>query len=106
RARAPTTCGQALRPLFRDPPAKVHPTISAERNWHDYAARGRAARSERFKYIRNDDHEWPLTPPADAVRRPTFRAMSRLRDEGKLTAAQRACFVAPRPAEELYDLEA
>ena len=48
----------------------------------------------------------PLTPPADAVRSPTFRAMRRLRDEGKLTPAQRACFVQPRPVEELYDLEA
>ena len=33
-------------------------------------------------------------------------AMRRLRDEGKLTPAQRACFVSPRPAEELYDVDA
>ncbi len=33
-------------------------------------------------------------------------AMRRLRDEGKLTPDQRACFASPRPAEELYDLEA
>jgi N-sulfoglucosamine sulfohydrolase len=61
---------------------------------------------ERFKYIRNDDHESPLTPPADAVRSPTFQAMRRLRDAGELTPAQRACFVSPRPAEELYDVDA
>jgi arylsulfatase A-like enzyme len=98
--------GKDVSPLFEDPAAKVREMIFAERNWHDYAAHGRAARSERFKYIRNDDRESPLTPPADAVRSPTFRAMRRPRDEGRLAPAQRACFVSPRPAEELYDVEA
>ncbi len=102
----PTVHGRDLSPLLKDPTAKVRDLIFAERNWHDYASRGRAARSERFKYIRNDDHDKPLTPPADAVRSPTFLAMRRLRDEGTLTPAQRSCFVSPRPAEELYDVDA
>jgi N-sulfoglucosamine sulfohydrolase len=102
----PTFQGKDLSPLLRETRAKVRDLIFAERNWHDYAARGRASRSERFKFIRNDDHERPLTPPADAVRSPTFVAMRRIRDEGKLTPAQGACFVSPRPAEELYDVDA
>jgi hypothetical protein len=48
----------------------------------------------------------PLTPPADAVRSPTFQAMRRLRDQARLTSAQRVCFVHPRPVEEFYDVEA
>jgi N-sulfoglucosamine sulfohydrolase len=40
------------------------------------------------------------------VRSPTFVAMRRLRDEGKPTPAQQSCFVSPRPAEELYDVDA
>ena len=102
----PTFQGQDLSPLFQDPTAKVRPLIFAERNWHDFASHGRAVRSERFKYIRNDDHNHPLTPPADAVRSPTFLAMRRLRDEGKLTPFQGDCFVNPRPVEEFYDLDA
>ena len=102
----PSFQGMDLSPLFRDPTAKVRGVIFAERNWHDYAAHGRAARTERFKYIRNDDHDTPLTPPADAVRSPTFVAMRRLRDAGELTPSQRSCFVSPRPAEELYDVDA
>jgi arylsulfatase A-like enzyme len=101
----PTFRGKGLSPLFQDQKARVHEMIFAERNWHDYAAHGRAARTERFKYIRNDDNQSPLTPPADAVRSPTFRAMRRLRDEGKLAPAQSACFIGPRPAEELYDVD-
>jgi len=102
----PTFQGRDLSPLFKDPRAKVREMIFAERNWHDYASHGRAARSEKYKYIRNDDRDSPLTPPADAVRSPTFVAMRRLRDGGKLTPDQGACFVSPRPAEELYDVDA
>jgi N-sulfoglucosamine sulfohydrolase len=102
----PRVQGKDVSALLKDPSARVRDLIFAERNWHDYAARGRAARSERYKYIRNDDHEAPLTPPADAVRSPTFRAMRRLRDEGTLTPEQRACLTKPRPAEELFDVDA
>jgi N-sulfoglucosamine sulfohydrolase len=63
-------------------------------------------RSERFKYIRNWYTELPGTPPADAVRSPTFQAMRKLRDDGKLTPEQMNPFVKPRPEEELYDTEA
>ena len=98
--------GMDLSPMLKDPKVKVREIVFAERNWHDYAAHGRAARSERFKYIKNSDCEMPPTPPADAVRSPSFQAMRRLRDEGRLTPAQRSCFVRPRPAEELYDVDA
>jgi N-sulfoglucosamine sulfohydrolase len=100
----PNIQGKDIGPLLEDPTAKARELIFAERNWHDFASHGRAARSERFKYIRNDDHERPLTPPADAVRSPTFQAMRRLRDDGKLTPLQSSCFVSPRPKEELYDM--
>ncbi len=103
---SPSLQGKDFSPMFQDPTAKVRDLIFAERNWHDYASHGRAARSERFKYIRNDDNGNPLTPPADAVRSPTFAAMRHLEAAGKLTPVQRSCFVSPRPAEELYDLDA
>jgi arylsulfatase A-like enzyme len=102
----PSIQGKDLTPLLSDPAARVHDMIFAERNWHDYAACGRAVRSERFKYIRNYDNDRPLTPPADVVRSPTYQAMRRLRDQGRLSPAQQACFVQPRPTEELYDVDA
>ena len=101
----PSVQGKDISPLFADPTVKVHDLIFAERNWHDYASHGRAVRSERFKYIKNDDSTRALTPPADAVRSLTFQTMRRLRDAGKLTEAQGACFVRPRPVEELYDVD-
>ncbi|QDV37502.1 sulfatase family protein [Tautonia plasticadhaerens] len=102
----PTFQGRDASALFDDPSASIREFAFAEHNWHDYAARKRAVRSDRYKYIRNDDATMPLTPPADAVRSPTFAELKRLRDEGGLGPDQDACFALPRPAEELYDLDA
>jgi hypothetical protein len=84
----------------------VNDAVFAERNWHDYAARGRAVRTNQYVYIRNDDSERTLSPPADAVTSPTFAVMRRLRDANQLTPLQHSIFDAPRAREELYDLEA
>ena len=100
-----TAQGQSIAALFADPTKKIREYAFAEHNWHDYDAHKRAVRSERFKYIRNFDTNLPNTPPADAVRSPTFQAMRKLRDAGKLTPEQMACFIKPKPAEELYDCD-
>ena len=60
----------------------------------------------RFKYIRTAYTDLPQTPPADAVRGETFQAMLKLKAVGKLTDIQQTCFRLPRPAEELFDVEA
>jgi arylsulfatase A-like enzyme len=102
----PSFVGKDFGPLLADPTLAVREFAFAEHNWHDYEARGRAVRSERFKLIRNDYRDVPNTPPADAVRSPTFAELLRLRDADKLTAPLKACFVKPLPKEELYDLDA
>lgn len=96
--------GKDFSPLLNQPDAAAREFIYAEHHWHDFDACERAVRSERYKYIRNDFNDLAGTPPADAVRSPTFQAMRRLRDAGKLTQAQMNSFEKPRPREELYDL--
>jgi N-sulfoglucosamine sulfohydrolase len=96
--------GKDFSPLFEKPDAPIRESIYAEHHWHDFDACERAIRSEQFKYIRNYFNDLPGPPPADAVRSPTFQAMRRLRDAGKLTEAQKNPFQKPRPVEELYDL--
>jgi arylsulfatase A-like enzyme len=102
----PTIQGRDASRLFEDPSASIRQFAFAEHNWHDYAAHKRAVRSDRYAYIRNGDATMPLTPPADAVRSPTFSEMKRLRDAGALTPEQRSCFTLPRPDQELYDVQA
>lgn len=102
----PTFQGKSFVRLLTDPTQSIRDRVFAEHNWHDYAACDRAVRTAKFKYIRNFWTDVPATPPSDAVKAPTFQAMRRLRDAGKLNNAQMACFVKPRAEEELYDVTA
>jgi N-sulfoglucosamine sulfohydrolase len=97
--------GISFVPLLADPGKSIQQHVFAERHWHDFEAWQRAVRSTRYKYIRNEFPDLPDTPPADALRSPTFRALQRLHDAGFLNEAQSHCFVTPRAPEELYDLE-
>jgi arylsulfatase A-like enzyme len=94
--------GHSFAPLLTDPGTEIRDYIYAEEHWHDYEDLGRAVRSMQYKYIRNDYPDLSATPPADVGRSRTFKAMQRLRTQGKLDENQMACFTKPRPAEELY----
>lgn len=102
----PSFQGQSFAALFTNPKAKARDVIYAEKNWHDYEDRARAVRNERFKYIRNDYPDLPLTPSADGWRGAAADALRQLRAAGKLTPAQTRIFQTPRPVEELYDVQA
>ncbi|SUS03365.1 conserved hypothetical protein [uncultured Defluviicoccus sp.] len=72
-----------------------------------YIDRSRAARSKDFKYIRNDLPDVPFygdIPYRDNLA--TMQEMRRQLGEGKLSPLQASYFATPRPAEELYDLNA
>jgi arylsulfatase A-like enzyme len=97
--------GTSFLPVFDDLSASGRDAIYAEHNWHDYEARDRAVRTSRWKYIRYDYNDLPGTPPADAVRSPTFDEMTRLRSHDSLTKSQARPFVTPQPKEELFDVE-
>jgi hypothetical protein len=98
--------GRSLLALFSDPSASIRDEVYAERNWHDHPARDRMVRTLRYKYIRNFYPDLPATPPEDVRRSPTWRAMEILFARGALPPEQANSLVAPRPQEELYDLEA
>ena len=101
----PTFEGRSFAPILADAVYSTRDYVFAEKHWHDFEDHSRAVRSRRYKYIRNNYPDLPNTPGADAGRSPTFQAMRRLRDEGKLTEPQMASFLQPRPAEEFYDTE-
>lgn len=101
----PTFQGVSMLPLLDNPQAKIRDYVFSEHNWHDYRAFERSVRTERYLLIRNWVTDVPRTPPADAVRSPTFQAMRRLRDAGQLTPEQMQCFVLPTSEIELYDTQ-
>ncbi|MGI8978947.1 MAG: sulfatase family protein [Pirellulaceae bacterium] len=98
--------GTSFLKVLTEPETRVRTAAFSEHNWHDFEARSRSVRTERFKYIRNEYPDLPNTPPADAVRSLTFQSMRKLRDEGTLKDTQTTCFTKPLPEEELYDIQA
>lgn len=97
--------GEDFSEILFNPEQEIRTSVYAEDHWHDFEDYSRAIRTKQFKYIRNFYKDLPNTPSADALRSPTFRSMQKLKAEGKLNSAQSACFISPRPAEELYDVK-
>jgi len=102
---SPTFQGKSFAPILKDSNVSVRDYVFAEHNWHDYQAHERSVRSQNHLLIRNAFPKLSGSPPADAVRSPTFQAMLALHDAGKLNENQLGCFTTPRPAIELYDVE-
>jgi arylsulfatase A-like enzyme len=100
------TDGVSFVPILRDPTRRIRPFAFAEHNWHTYSAYERAAITEDFVYIRNWLPELPGTPPGEVVPVPSYQAMARLFDAGRLAPEFSDTFFAPRPAEELYAIAA
>jgi arylsulfatase A-like enzyme len=100
--------GRSFRELFTAPdsyPGSRY--VFSERNWHDCDEHQRAVRTTRFKLIRTDAYTGlPLCTAADVGGSAAFLALRGRAKAGRLTAAQRRLFEAPRARLELYDLEA
>lgn len=106
-AKLPATLqGKSFSQLLTNPGTVIREYAYAEHNWHDYRAFERAVYSQRYCYIRNWLPNTPGTPPADAVRSPTFEVMQQLAHQGELSQLQLDCFVIPRPEEFLFDVNA
>lgn len=100
------TDGVSFVPMLRDAARRIRPFAFAEHNWHTYMAYERAAITEDFVYIRNWLPELPGTPPGEVVPLPSYQAMARLFDAGRLAPEHSDAFIAPRPPEELYAIAA
>ena len=102
--RGDTLDGVSFARLLANPRGlPVRSYAFAEKNWHDYEDHSRAVRGTQFKYIRNYYDDLPPTPPADAVRGVTYKALSKLHESADLSASEGQLFWFPRPREELYD---
>lgn len=92
--------------VFLGPAAKKRSYVFAARDRMDETFdRIRAARSKRYKYIRNFHPELPYAQRiAYNEENPTMQAWRRLHQEGKLAGAAKLFFVPTKPNEELYDV--
>ena len=91
--------------VLHDPGSTLREYAFGEDHWHDYEDHARCVTTQRYKLIRNDYRDLAATPSADAGRGLSWQDMLKLKRADQLTKAQQACFLAPRPAWELYDLQ-
>jgi N-sulfoglucosamine sulfohydrolase len=96
--------GKSFAPLLQNPKAEIRTSVFSEHNWHDYEALERMIRTKDYLYLINARPNLTNCGPADSKTSPAQAALNHLRDLGKLTAAQADVFIAPRPAEELFDV--
>lgn len=101
-----TVQGKSFHELLQNPEQEFRDYAFSEKNWHDFTDHGRTVRSKRFRYIRNHYTDLPATPTADTVYDPIWAERVEMYRNGELTELQQIPFKAPRPREELYDLEA
>ena len=97
--------GVSFAPILKNPSAEVRNVVFSEHNWHDFEAHERMARTRNYLYVLNSRPALSNPGPVDSKRSPTQHALNQLRDAGLLNAAQADVFVAPRPIEELYDVQ-
>ena len=77
-----------------------------QRNWHNCDEHMRGIRTGRYKLITNAYTDLPHGTAADIGSSPAYKDLLAARSSGQLTPAQQRLFEVPRPAVELYDLDA
>ncbi len=97
--------GEALSAGLRDPGRWRRQAAFSERNWHDCDEHIRSVRTERYRLVHNAYIGLPFGSPADVSGSPSWRALYRLKQDGRLNKVQGLLFEAPRPEIEFYDTD-
>ncbi|MFP6583907.1 MAG: sulfatase [Candidatus Hydrogenedentota bacterium] len=98
--------GKSLMPVIRGEEVAGATQVFSERNWHNCDEHIRSVRTEKYKLIRNAYLDLPHGTPADLGKSPSFADLLTVKKAGTLSPAQAGLFVVPRPAYELYDVQA
>jgi len=95
--------GTSFTPLLNDPKASIRKYVFAEHNWHTQIAHERMVRHGDYVYIRNAHPQLSQVIVLKSSR-PNLDEVRELAKAGKLTDAQMDPLLAPRPAEELFNV--
>lgn len=98
--------GVSLAPVFAKPQAMVRDYAFSEHNWHVGQAHERSVRDGRWLYIRNAYPALQSLCVESGPAEPAGRELWMGYAAGTLKPEQGDVFLQPRPAEELYDVEA
>lgn len=96
--------GVSFRKLLTNPEEPFRNYVFGEHNWHDFEAHERMVRDGDFMFILNSRPHLVNFGCLDSPTSATGRELSEAEERGQLSGLQRDYLLAPRPAEELYDL--
>jgi N-sulfoglucosamine sulfohydrolase len=97
--------GKSFDALLKSPTTAFRNYVFTEHNWHDYEACERGVRTKEYLYILNAKPWLANQGPLDAVNSPSFKALLKAKEDGKLlTPLQQDLFRSPRPQEELFEV--
>jgi arylsulfatase A-like enzyme len=98
----PSVQGLSMESVLTDPKTLIRKCVFAEHNWHGQIAHERMVRQGDYVYIRNAHPQLPQICGLDAqCPQQELRALAA---QNKLTPAQMDPLLAPRPAEELFNV--
>ena len=97
--------GKVFTKVLKNPQHSFRKFVFSEHNWHDFESLERMVRSKDYLYVLNERPQYPNCGPADSNRSASQTDLDSLLDTGALTPEQADIFLAPRPAEELFDLQ-
>lgn len=97
--------GQSFAGLLRHPEGRFRNYVFSEHNWHDHEALERMVRSDKYLYVLNERPQFPNCGPADSNNSLSQKDLNQLDENGELTPEQNDSFLAPRPVEELFDVD-
>jgi len=97
--------GKSFAALLKTPQKPFRRYVFSEHNWHDFEALERMVRSDKYLYVLNERPQFPNCGPADSNTSDSQRDLDSLRVAGALTPEQYDIFMAPRPREELFDVQ-
>ena len=102
----PRVQGVSFAPMLADPAATTRDYAFSEHNWHVGQAHERSVRDGRWLYIRNAYPALQSLCVESGPAEPAGRELWAGYAAGTLKPEQGDVFLQPRPAEELYDVEA
>jgi arylsulfatase len=102
----PRVQGVSFAPILVDPAATIRDYAFSEHNWHVGQAHERSVREGRWLYIRNAFPALQSLCVESGPQEPAGKELWDAHAAGTLNADQGDVFLQPRPAEELYDVEA
>lgn len=97
--------GYSMMSLLNNPDSEIRKYAFGEHNWHIFMGYERVAITKDYVFIKNWLSDLPNPSVVETMFMPAYQKMYEMWKSGKLAEQYTDCFIAPRSAEELFDIK-